>query len=59
MLKLIKNMRRKEKEMALLCLVFVVGGGGFFFTPPAPRRSISTIDRHDSGRNRRITPDSR
>lgn len=23
------------------------------------RRSISTIDRHDSGRNRRITPDSR
>ena len=24
MLKLIKNMRRKEKEMALLCLVFVV-----------------------------------
>ncbi len=25
MLKLIKNMRRKEKEMALLCLVFVVG----------------------------------
>ena len=31
----------------------------FFLTPPAPSRSISTIDRHDSGRNRRITPDSR